>query len=81
MFVQICQPNASLPHPMCPLDSSLPTFHVMHQHLQIPQQHTNVSNGAVSQCQVDPLDSSLCHTLGMQLPPLDGFGETLSQVI
>ncbi|XP_019188719.1 PREDICTED: transcription factor bHLH62-like isoform X2 [Ipomoea nil] len=61
----ICQPNGS----MCPLDSSLPTFHVMHQHLQIPQQqHTN---GGVSRCQVDPL--------GMQLPSLDGFGETLSQ--
>ncbi|CAH9138721.1 unnamed protein product [Cuscuta epithymum] len=60
----ICQPNASMPQ----------NFHAMHHNqLQPHQQHNNFSN-------VDPaLDRSLCHIMGMQLPPLDGFGETLSQ--
>ncbi|KAJ8558282.1 hypothetical protein K7X08_005048 [Anisodus acutangulus] len=67
----ICQPNGSLPQPVFPVNkttSALPSY-----------QHNDIPNGALSQCSVDTLDTSLCRTLGMQLPPLDGFAEYLNQ--
>ncbi|KAK4369529.1 hypothetical protein RND71_013321 [Anisodus tanguticus] len=67
----ICQPNGSLPQPVLPVNktaSALPSF-----------LHNDIPNGALSQCSVDTLDTSLCRSLGMQLSPLDGFAEYLNQ--
>ncbi|VFQ69718.1 unnamed protein product [Cuscuta campestris] len=67
MPMDICHPLDS------PSSSSLPpNFHILHHHMQPPQQHNNVST-------VGPLESSPCHVMGMQLPLLDGFGEAPSQ--
>ncbi|XP_060180916.1 transcription factor bHLH62-like [Lycium barbarum] len=64
----ICQPNGSLPQPVFSVDktsSALPSY-----------QHNDIPNGALSQCSVE---TSLCRSLGMQLPPLDGFADYLNQ--
>ncbi|KAI5315420.1 hypothetical protein L3X38_044596 [Prunus dulcis] len=68
MSKEIFQQNNSLPqHPIFPLDSSAQAIYG-HQRQQNPALQNNISNGAV-----DPLDTSLCQSLGMQLPPLSGF--------
>ncbi|MCD7464727.1 hypothetical protein HAX54_053304 [Datura stramonium] len=64
----ICQPNGSLPQPVFPVDKTASSY-----------QHSDIPNGAVRQCSVDTLDTSLYRSLGMQLPPLDGFAEYLNQ--
>ncbi|CAN6545049.1 unnamed protein product [Malus baccata var. baccata] len=65
MSKEIFQQNGGLPqHPIFPSDSSAQAIYG-HQR----QQNPVLSNGAV-----DPLDNtSLCQSLGMQLPPLSGF--------
>lgn len=72
VFFQICQPNGSLPHPVFPVDKTSSSYQ---------QGRSDIPNGALSRCSVDTLDNSLCRSLGMQLPPLDGFAEYLNQVI
>lgn len=63
-------------HPIFPLDSSAQAIYG-HQRQQNPALQNNISNGAV-----DPLDTSLCQSLAMQLPPLSGFNsEGIPQVI
>ncbi|KAA8550568.1 hypothetical protein F0562_002252 [Nyssa sinensis] len=76
----ILQPNGSLPQPIYPLESSASAFYG-HQPRQSPQVHTNVSTGAVTQCSADPLDTTLCQNIGMQLPPFDEFGQGLPQFL
>ncbi|XP_049406976.1 transcription factor bHLH62-like [Solanum stenotomum] len=66
----ICQPNGSLPHPVFPVDKTSSSYQ---------QGRSDIPNGALSRCSVDTLDNSLCRSLGMQLPPLDGFAEYLNQ--
>lgn len=65
MSKEIFQQNSGLPqHPIFPSDSSAQAI-CGHQR----QQNPALCNGAV-----DPLDNtSLCQSLGMQLPPLSGF--------
>nr|GMD20187.1 transcription factor bHLH62 [Ipomoea batatas] len=77
----ICQSTVSLPHSMYPLGSSAPGFRGQEQYPpeQIPNLHTNLVNGAVSQCPMYPLGTSPSPSLGMQFPPVDGFGENLNQ--
>nr|GME09847.1 transcription factor bHLH62-like [Ipomoea batatas] len=77
----ICQSTVSLPHSVYPLGSSAPGFRGQEQYPpeQIPNLHTNLVNGAVSQCPMYPLGSSPSPSLGMQFPPVDGFGENLNQ--
>lgn len=72
MFFQICQPNGSVAHPVFPIDKTSSSYQ---------QGRSDIPNGALSQCSVDTSDNSLCRSLGMQLPPLDGFAEYLNQVI
>ncbi|KAL2319321.1 hypothetical protein Fmac_028290 [Flemingia macrophylla] len=77
----VFQSNNSLathPNPIFPLDSSAPAFYG-HQPQQNPVIHNNIPNRTVSHCSVDPLDTSLCQNLGMQLSPLNGFNEGSSQ--
>ncbi|KAK6940476.1 Myc-type, basic helix-loop-helix (bHLH) domain [Dillenia turbinata] len=75
----IFQPNSLLPHPVYPMDASTPIFY-SHRPQQIPAVHNNLSNGAISQCAVDPLDNTaLCANISMQLPPIDDFGQGVSQ--
>ncbi|KAK6937861.1 Myc-type, basic helix-loop-helix (bHLH) domain [Dillenia turbinata] len=75
----IFQPNSLLPHPVYPMDASTPTFY-SHQPQQIPAVHSNLSNGASSKCAVDPLDNTaLCANISMQFPPIDDFGQGVSQ--
>ncbi|KAA8543552.1 hypothetical protein F0562_021702 [Nyssa sinensis] len=71
----IFQSNGSLPQPIYPLDSAF----YGHRTQQSPQVQTNVSNGEVTQCSVDPLPTTLCRNIGMQLPPVDEFGQGLPQ--
>ncbi|XP_031255676.1 transcription factor bHLH62 isoform X2 [Pistacia vera] len=79
MSKDIYQPNKPLPHPIFPLDSSAPGF-LGHQPQQNPALHCNISNGTMSQCPVDPVDTTaLCRNLNMQLPQLDHFTETVPQ--
>ncbi|CAK9153013.1 unnamed protein product [Ilex paraguariensis] len=74
---EIFQPNGSLPHPVHPLDPSAPAFYG-HQPQQSPQQK-NISAGPASQCSADKLDATFCRNFGMQLPPVEGFSEGVSQ--
>jgi hypothetical protein len=57
------------------LDSSSPSFYG-----QQPQQNQAIANTNGTHCSVDPLDSSLCQNLGINLPSLNGFNEGGSQV-
>ncbi|KAL3531062.1 hypothetical protein ACH5RR_010384 [Cinchona calisaya] len=67
----VYQPNASsLPHPLFPMDSSEPVLY-KNQPQRGPQLHNNGS--------VDHVDTTLCHNLGLHLPPLDGFTDGLPQ--
>ncbi|XP_004247047.1 transcription factor bHLH62-like isoform X1 [Solanum lycopersicum] len=66
----ICQPNGSVAHPVFPIDKTSSSYQ---------QGRSDIPNGALSQCSVDTSDNSLCRSLGMQLPPLDGFAEYLNQ--
>ncbi|PRQ25421.1 putative transcription factor bHLH family [Rosa chinensis] len=59
------QQISSLPHPIFPSDSSA---QAIYGHQQSP-----------AHCTVDPLDSALCQSLGMQLPPLNAFSEAMPQ--
>ncbi|CAJ1949589.1 unnamed protein product [Sphenostylis stenocarpa] len=77
----VYQSNNSLapnPNPIFPLDSSAQAFYG-HQPQQNPVIHNNIPNRTVTHCSVDPLDTSLCQNLAMQLPPLNGFNEGGSQ--
>ncbi|XP_027907658.1 transcription factor bHLH62-like [Vigna unguiculata] len=77
----VFQSNNSLathPNPTFPLDSSTQAFYG-HQHQQNPVIHNNIPNRTVTHCSVDPLDTSLCQNLAMQLPSLNGFNEVASQ--
>ena len=58
-------------HPIFPLDSSAQAI-FGHQNQAL---HGNISNGPMT---LDPLDTSLCQNLGMQL---NGFSDIVSQVI
>jgi len=71
---------ATHPNPIFPSDSSAQAFYG-HQPQQNPVIHNNIPNRTVTHCSVDPLDTSLCQNLAMQLPPLNGFNELGSQVI
>ncbi|KAK6163685.1 hypothetical protein DH2020_000549 [Rehmannia glutinosa] len=70
--VEMFQQNTSLPQQMYPLDSSGPAFY----HQQNVQQlhNTNISSGPL----VDPLPLD-APNLGIHLPSVDGFNESLSQ--
>lgn len=70
--------NTTLPHPIFPLDSSASAFYGQ-QPQQNPALHSNISNGTVTQCSVDPIDTALCQSLSVQLLPLNGFSESVSQ--
>lgn len=79
----VFQSNNSLathpnPNPIFQLDSSAQAFYG-HQSQQNSVVHNNIPNRTVSHCSVDPLDTSLCQNLGLQLPPLNGFNEGASQ--
>lgn len=72
------QENGNLSQPLYPLDSSAPAFY-HHQPKQNVQLHdANFSRGPLNQCSMDPLDA---HNPGIQLSSIDGFGESLTQVI
>ncbi|KAM4077763.1 hypothetical protein ACJW30_12G164800 [Castanea mollissima] len=75
----IFQSNNNLPHPIFPLDSSASAFYGQ-QPQQNPALHSNISNGTVTQCSVDPIDTLLCQSLSMQLLPLNGFSESVAQL-
>lgn len=64
---------------MYPLDSSAATYSYGHQPQQRPLTSI-VPNGSDTQCSVNPLDATLRRALSMQMPTIDGFGDT-SQVI
>lgn len=74
----IFQSTNPLPHQIFPLDSSASTFYG-HQTQQNQALHGNISNGTVSQPPVDPLDTALCQSLGLQLPPPNTFGDAVCQ--
>ena len=78
-LVQIFQSNNTLPHPIFPLDSSASAFYGQ-QPQQNPALPSNISNGTVTQCSVDPIDTALCQSLSVQLLPPNGFSESVSQV-
>ncbi|CAL5337398.1 unnamed protein product [Camellia sinensis] len=63
----VFQPNGSFPHQTYPLDSSASTFFGQ-QTQEFPPVHTNLSNG-------DHTSTTLCQNNGMQLPPVDEFGQ------
>uniref|UniRef100_A0A2N9E9E1 BHLH domain-containing protein n=1 Tax=Fagus sylvatica TaxID=28930 RepID=A0A2N9E9E1_FAGSY len=71
--------NNTLPHAIFPLDSSASAFYGQ-QPQQYPALHSNISNGTVTQCSVLPIDTVLCQSLRVQLLPLNGFSESVSQV-
>ncbi|BAT84269.1 hypothetical protein VIGAN_04159000 [Vigna angularis var. angularis] len=74
----IFQSNNSLAQPIFPLDSSATAFYGQHPQ-QNPATHSNIPNGTVSHTSVDPLDTGLCQSIGMQLSHLNAFNEGASQ--
>ncbi|GMP21947.1 hypothetical protein CsSME_00000154 [Camellia sinensis var. sinensis] len=68
----VFQPNGSFPHQTYPLDSSASAFFGQ-QTQEFPPVHTDLSNG-------DHTSTTLCQNNGMQLPPVDEFGQGLPQV-
>lgn len=66
----VFQPNASLPHPLFPLDSSESALYKKHPE-QNPQLHNN--NNSMD------INTTLCSNVGLQLAPLDGFTNGLPQ--
>ncbi|EEF28039.1 transcription factor bHLH62 [Ricinus communis] len=78
MSKDIFQTTNQLPHPIFPIDSSASAI-FGHQPQQNPALHSNISNGALTHCSVDPLDTGLSHNLNMHLPPLEGFNHTPPQ--
>ncbi|KAL7263981.1 hypothetical protein ACSBR1_002019 [Camellia fascicularis] len=67
----VFQPNGSFPHQTYPLDSSASAFFGQ-QTQEFPLVHTNLSNG-------NHTSTTLCQNIGMQLPPVDEFGQGLPQ--
>nr|WAK86068.1 transcription factor bHLH22 [Nothapodytes nimmoniana] len=65
----VCQQNGSLSYPVYAIDSSTPAFYG-HRPEQNPPVDTSVSNGALSHGSMGPLDTSLCHKVGLQLTPV-----------
>lgn len=83
-WFQVFQSNnslATLPNAVFPLDSSAQTFYGHQPQQNNPVAHNNIPNRSVTHCSVDPLDTSLCQNLAMQLPPLNVFNDGGSQVI
>ena len=84
-WFQVFQSNNSLAtHPnaiIFPLGSSAQTFYGHQPQQNNPVAHNNIPNRSVTHCSVDPLDTSLCQNLAMQLPPLNVFNDGGSQVI
>ncbi|XWS76031.1 hypothetical protein CRYUN_Cryun01aG0142700 [Craigia yunnanensis] len=78
MSKDIFQSNNTLPHPIFPVDSSASAF-FGHQPEQNPALHSNISNGTMTQCSVDPLDTAICPNLNTHLPPINQFTETVPQ--
>ncbi|XP_059625213.1 transcription factor bHLH78-like [Cornus florida] len=78
----IFQPNGSSTQPIYPLGTRASSPFYGHQHPQQsrPQVHISVSNGVVTPCSVDPFNTTLCRNIGMQLTPVDEFGQSLPQV-
>ncbi|KAG4938650.1 hypothetical protein AAZX31_16G080500 [Glycine max] len=70
---------ATLPNAVFPLDSSAQTFYGHQPQQNNPVAHNNIPNRSVTHCSVDPLDTSLCQNLAMQLPPLNVFNDGGSQ--
>ncbi|GMP48631.1 hypothetical protein CsSME_00015916 [Camellia sinensis var. sinensis] len=68
----VFQPNGSFPQQTYPLDSSASAFFGQ-QTQEFPLVHTNLSSG-------NHTSSKLCQNIGMQLPPVDEFGQGLPQV-
>nr|XP_027114119.1 transcription factor bHLH62-like [Coffea arabica] len=66
------QPNASLPPPLFPMDTSEPA---LYKNPSQQNQELQSNNGSVDQIDT----TALCRNLGLQLPHLDGFTEGLSQ--
>ncbi|KAF5954608.1 hypothetical protein HYC85_007464 [Camellia sinensis] len=67
----VFQPNGSFPQQTYPLDSSASAFFGQ-QTQEFPLVHTNLSNG-------NHTSTKLCQNIGMQLPPVDEFGQGLPQ--
>ncbi|XP_010243164.1 PREDICTED: transcription factor bHLH62-like [Nelumbo nucifera] len=76
----ILQSRASLPHTVYPLDSSASTFPFgQHTRQGLPLQ-SGISNVTDTHCSANPLDAALRQNIGMQLPPVNGFGESAPQI-
>ncbi|XVE72695.1 hypothetical protein DITRI_Ditri11bG0059500 [Diplodiscus trichospermus] len=79
MSKDIFQSSNNLPHPIFPMDSSASAF-FGHQPQQNPALHSNISNGTITQCSVDPLATTVCPDINnTHLPPINQFTETLPQ--
>ncbi|XWS31221.1 hypothetical protein CRYUN_Cryun23aG0058800 [Craigia yunnanensis] len=78
MSNDIFQSNNTLPHPIFPIDSSASAF-FGYQPQQNPALQSNISNGTMTQCSVDPLDTAICPNLNTHLPPINQFTETVPQ--
>ncbi|XWS47177.1 hypothetical protein CRYUN_Cryun14cG0131000 [Craigia yunnanensis] len=78
MSKDIFQSNNTLPHPIFPIDSSASAL-FGHQPQQNPALHSNISNGTMTQCSVDPLDTGICPNINTNLPPNNQFTETIPQ--
>ncbi|XP_017628375.1 transcription factor bHLH62 isoform X1 [Gossypium arboreum] len=76
MSKDIFQPNNTLQQPIFPINSSASTF-FGHQPQQNPALHSNMSNGTMTQCSVDPLDTAICPKLNTHLPQINQFVETV----
>ncbi|XP_012490903.1 transcription factor bHLH62 [Gossypium raimondii] len=76
MSKDIFQRNNTLQQPIFAINSSASTF-FGHQPQQNPALHSNMSNGTMTQCSVDPLDTAICPKLNTHLPQINQFVETV----
>ncbi|XP_039032594.1 transcription factor bHLH62-like [Hibiscus syriacus] len=76
MSKDVFQSNNTLQHPIFPVNSSA---FLGHQSQQNPPLHGNITNGTMTQCSVDPLDSAICPKLNTHLPQINQFIKTVPQ--
>ncbi|KAK3182808.1 hypothetical protein Dsin_030094 [Dipteronia sinensis] len=76
MSKDMYHPNKGLAHPIFPVDSSASVFLGQQQN---PGLQSNISNGTITQCLVDPLDSALYRNLNIQLSQFEQFAQILPQ--
>lgn len=75
----IFQSRGALPHSLYPLESVMAAFPYGFQPQQMPPLHSGGAGGTENEFAANTLNAALRRNPGVQLPPMDGFGEATPQ--